>query len=53
MKQLPVITPAYRYVEQSFKQWLDVLGYSAQGVYGMPVAIREFLYHLEQHDKTD
>jgi integrase/recombinase XerD len=53
MKQLPVITPAYRYVEQSFKQWLDVLGYAAQSVYGMPIAIREFLYYLEQSNKRD
>lgn len=52
MKQLPVTAPAYRYVEQSFKQWLDILGYAAQSVYGMPIAVREFLHHLEQSGKT-
>lgn len=52
MKQLPVTTPAYQYIEKSFAEWLDVLGYAGQSVYGMPIAIREFLYHLEQQGKT-
>lgn len=52
MKQLPVTAPAYRYAEQSFKAWLDILGYAAQSVYGMPIAVREFLHHLEQSGKA-
>lgn len=53
MKQLPVITPAFQYIEKSFAAWLDILGYAQQSVYGMPVAVREFLHHLEQNNKTD
>lgn len=52
MKHLPLASPAFRYVEQSFKEWLDILGYSAQSVYGMPIAVREFLYYIEQQGKT-
>jgi len=52
MKQLPVITPAYRYIEKSFKEWLDVLGYAESSVYYMPIAIRELLYYLEQQQRT-
>lgn len=52
MKQLPVITPAFQYIEKSFAAWLDILGYAQQSVYGMPIAVREFLYHLEQDHKN-
>lgn len=52
MKQLPVITPSFQYVEKSFKEWLDVLGYAENSVYAMPLAIREYLHYLEQSDKT-
>lgn len=52
MKQLPVITPAYRYIEKSFKEWMDVLGYAESSVYYMPIAIRELLYYLEQEHRT-
>lgn len=52
MKRLPVTAPAYRYIEQSFKEWLDILGYSWQAVYYMPVQIRGLLHYLEQAGKT-
>lgn len=48
MKHLPLKTPAFIYVEKSFKEWLDILGYSAQTVYALPVHVREFLFYLEQ-----
>ena len=53
MKRLPVTSPAYRYIEKSFKEWLEVLGYAWQGVYYMPIQIRGLLNWLEMQDKTD
>jgi len=52
MKHLPIQSDSYKYILQSFKEWLDVLGYADTTVYGMPNLIKEFLYYLEQHGKT-
>lgn len=52
MKQLPVKSPAFRYIEKSFGAWLDMLGYADETVYGMPVFVRAFLHYLEQQGKT-
>lgn len=52
MRNLPLISPHYQYIERSFKEWLDTLGYAEQTVYGMPNHIRELLYQLEQKGKT-
>lgn len=52
MKRLPVASPAYQYIEKSFKEWLDVLGYSWQGVYYMPIQVRGLLNYLERQNKT-
>jgi len=49
MKHLPIQSDSYKYILQSFKEWLDVLGYADTTVYGMPHLIREFLHYLEQH----
>ena len=47
MKKLPLKNPSFRYLEQSFKEWLDVLGYAPISVYNMPLQIRELLHYLE------
>lgn len=47
MKKLPIHTPAYQYLEQDFKKWLDILGYSKQTLYSLPIHLRELFYHLE------
>jgi integrase/recombinase XerD len=47
MKSLALKNPSFRYLEQSFKEWLDVLGYAPVSVYNMPLQIRELLYYLE------
>lgn len=52
MKRLPISSPHYRYIEKSFKQWLDILGYAEQTVYSMPNYIRGFLHYMEQQGKT-
>jgi integrase/recombinase XerD len=52
MKRLPVVSPAYQYIEKSFKEWLEALGYSWQGVYYMPIQIRGLLNYLEKQNKA-
>jgi len=52
MKQLPVSSPSYKYIIQSFKEWLDILGYAETTVYSMPNYIRELLHYLESQGKT-
>ena len=52
MKRLPVVSPAYQYIEKSFKEWLEALGYSWQGVYYMPIQIRGLLNWLERQNKA-
>lgn len=50
MKKLPLQSTGYNYLENAFKEWLDVLGYAKGTVYGLPVAVREFLFYLEQNN---
>ncbi len=52
MKKLPLTSPHYQYIERSFKEWLEVLGYSEATVKGLPNSIRWFLHYLEQKGKT-
>lgn len=47
MKHLTLRTPTFLYLEESFKEWLSILGYSGSTVYRLPVLIREFMHHLE------
>jgi integrase/recombinase XerD len=47
MKSLTLTNPSFRYLEQSFKEWLDVLGYAPVSVYNMPLQVRELLHYLE------
>lgn len=48
MKKLTLQTPAFRYLEQSYGQWLDILGYAPTTVRSFPLMVREFLYYMEQ-----
>lgn len=47
MKQLKIKSEAFQYIEISFRQWLDMLGYSSQTVYQLPNYVRELFYWLE------
>jgi integrase/recombinase XerD len=49
MKKLNLKNESYQYIEIAFKEWLDVLGYSASIVNGLPTHIREFLHFLENN----
>jgi integrase/recombinase XerD len=53
MKKLPLKNPSFRYLEQSFKEWLDVLGYAPVSVYNMPIQVRELLHYLESKNIND
>jgi site-specific recombinase XerD len=48
MKHLHLKSPNFRYIEQSFKEWLDVLGYAERTVNGFPLQARELFHYLEQ-----
>lgn len=52
MKQLPIESENFKYIEQSFKQWLDILGYAETTVYNLPNMLREFFYWLEKRKIT-
>ncbi len=47
MKTLTLHSEAYRYIIASFKEWLQMLGYSEQTVYQLPNYIQEFLFYAE------
>lgn len=47
MKSLALYNASFRYLEESFKEWLDILGYAPTTVYYAPLFIREMLHHLE------
>lgn len=51
MKSLHVHSPAFLYLEQSFREWLDILGYCEQTVYHAPNQIRGLFHYLEQREK--
>lgn len=53
MKKLAIKSPAFIYIEKSFKEWLQVLGYAEQTVYAMPLNIRALLHYAEQKNKTE
>jgi len=48
MKHLHLNSSNYKYLEQSFKEWLDVLGYAPRTVNGSPLQIREMFHYFEQ-----
>jgi integrase/recombinase XerD len=50
VKKIVLNNQSFRYLEQSFKEWLDVLGYAPSSVYYLPLHVRELLYYLEQQE---
>jgi integrase/recombinase XerD len=47
MKKLKLKSEAFQYIEKSFKEWLDVLGYASHTIYNLPNYVRELLSWLE------
>lgn len=52
MKNLPLKSQTFQYIENAFREWLDVLGYAESTVYGLPNHIREFFHYLERNNTT-
>lgn len=50
VKKLQLDNQSFRYLENSFKEWLDVQGYAPSTVYNLPNHIRELLYYLEKQE---
>lgn len=50
MKMLLLQSTNYNYLENAFKEWLDVLGYAKGTVNSLPNAVRAFLYFIEQNN---
>jgi len=48
MKKLNLENASFRYIEQSFREWLDILGYSEITVYNLPNMVRELLFYMEK-----
>lgn len=53
MKSLALTNPSFRYLEQSFKEWLDILGYAPTTVYYAPLHVRELLHYIENKGIKD
>ncbi|QMU65480.1 MAG: tyrosine-type recombinase/integrase [Flavobacteriaceae bacterium] len=49
MKKLLLKNESFQYIEKSFREWLDILGYAESTVYNLPNHIRELFYYLEQN----
>jgi integrase/recombinase XerD len=47
MKNLPIQSESFQYILTSFKEWLDIHGYSASTIKSLPAHVREFLHYLE------
>jgi integrase/recombinase XerD len=52
MRKLVLKSVAYRYLERSYGEWLDILGYSQVTVNSFPVLVREFLHYMESRGYT-
>jgi integrase/recombinase XerD len=52
MKSLVIKSDNFNYIERSFREWLDVLGYATSTVYNLPNQIRELFHYLEKNNIT-
>lgn len=52
MKNLTVKSESFQYVEKSFREWLDILGYAPPTVQALPLHVREMFHWLEQQGCT-
>ena len=52
MKHLSITTTQYNYLEKSFAEWLDILGYAETTVKTLPIHARELMHWLEQNNIT-
>lgn len=50
MKHLVIESTHYRYLEKSYTEWLNTLGYAETTTASLPVHVREFLHFLEKQN---
>lgn len=50
MKHLELKSTHYRYLEKSYTEWLNTLGYAETTTSTLPVHVREFLHFLEKQN---
>ena len=50
MKNLPIKTTHFLTLQNSFKEWLQTMGYAAGTVKTFPVHLREFFHYLEERN---
>jgi integrase/recombinase XerD len=53
MKKLPITSSNYKYILESFAQWLEIKGYAEFTVYSMPIQARELFNWLERRNITE
>ena len=53
MKSLPLKNPSFRFIEQSFREWLDIQGFADTTVYNLPNHVRELLHYLDTQGVTN
>ena len=53
MKKLKLKNKSFKTLLESFKDWLDILGYAESTVYYLPNHLQEFFYYLEYHGHTE
>ncbi|QMU63591.1 MAG: tyrosine-type recombinase/integrase [Flavobacteriaceae bacterium] len=53
MKKLQLKSTTFITLIDSYKNWLDVLGYAPSTVYNLPNHLREFFHYLECHGHSD
>ena len=49
MKNYPLNNPHFIYLRESFKEWLDILGYSPSALYCLPRHVQELFYYSEHN----
>lgn len=49
MKKYPLNNQHFIYIRESFKEWLDILGYSPSALYCLPRHVHELFYYLEHN----
>lgn len=52
MKKLSLHNPHFEFIERSFREWLQILGYSHHTIYNLPNHIRELLQNNIGHIKS-
>lgn len=52
MKNLTLNNTSFIYLEQSYKEWLAIIGYSENTTNSWPIHVREFLHYLETKNIT-